>query len=131
MLDAINNRRRIVTIAYGYYNSQRYKVLYQEKGLSYGSPFCLFASITCSFMKPKEEVIMDEMRLKLSTKFMRGIVAKLVSKAIYSKTGYKCDIQLNEIVVKTVDGKIRLHADVDAEINNDEFMKIIKSVGLD
>lgn len=74
---------------------------------------------------------MDELKLKLSTKFMRGFIAKLVAKAIYKKVGYEIDIQLNEIEVETVDGKIHLHVSADAEINNDEFVKIVKGVGLD
>lgn len=74
---------------------------------------------------------MDELKLKLSTKFMRGIVTKLISKAIYKKYGYKVDIVLNQIEIKTENGKVRLHADVDAEVNNEEFIKIVKSVGLD
>jgi hypothetical protein len=74
---------------------------------------------------------MDELKLKLSTKFMRGIVAKLISKTISSKLGYNVSVQLNEIDIRTEDGKIRLHADVDAEISNEEFVHIIKSIGLD
>lgn len=74
---------------------------------------------------------MDELKLKLSTKFMRGFIAKLVTKAIYKKVGYEIDIQLNEIEVETIDGKIHLHVSADAEVNNDEFVKIIKGIGLD
>lgn len=74
---------------------------------------------------------MDELKLKLSTKFMRGIITKLIAKAIYNKFGYKVNIQLNEIEVKAVDGKVHIHANVDAEVNNSEFLKIIKDVGLD
>lgn len=74
---------------------------------------------------------MDELKLKLSTKFMRGIVTKLISKAIYKKYGYDIDILLNEIEIKNEDGKVHLHMNVDAEVNNDDFKKIIKSIGLD
>lgn len=74
---------------------------------------------------------MDELKLKLSTKFMRGIVTKLISKAIYKKYGYDIDILLNEIEIKNEDGKVHLHMNVDAEVNNDGFKKIIKSIGLD
>ena len=79
----------------------------------------------------KEEVNMDEMKIKLSTRFMRGIIAKIIKKAIFKKSGYNVDIHINEIEAKTIDGKIQLHVDVDAEIYNSEFIKIIKSVGLD
>ena len=73
---------------------------------------------------------MDELKMSLSTKFMKGIVTKIISKAILKKTGYNINIQLNEIKLETVDGKVCLHADVDAEINNEDFINIIKSKGL-
>ena len=73
---------------------------------------------------------MDELKMSLSTKFMRGIVTKIISKAILKKTGYNIDIQLNEIKLETIDGKVCLHADVDAKINNEDFINIIKSKGL-
>lgn len=74
---------------------------------------------------------MDELKLRLSTKWMRGIVTSLVSKAIEKKYGYNIDILLNEIDIKNEDGKIKIHANVDAEVSNDEFVKIIKSIGLE
>ena len=74
---------------------------------------------------------MDEMKLKLSSKFMRGIVTKIISKVISSKLGYKIDIQLNEIQIENKDGKIHIHADVDGEMENEEFMKLVKGIGLD
>jgi hypothetical protein len=62
---------------------------------------------------------------------MRGIIAKLVSRAIFKKFGYEIDVQINEIEIKTEGGKIHLHTSVDAAISNDDFAKIIKSTGLD
>lgn len=74
---------------------------------------------------------MDELKLKLSTKFMKSIVANLVSKAIAKKVGYNIDILLNEIEVKNEGGKIHLHIDADAEVENSEFVRIVKSIGMD
>lgn len=74
---------------------------------------------------------MDELKLKLSTKFMRGILAKIVAKTIFKKFGYEIDVQINEIEVSTHDGKVYLHINADAETSDDEFKKIIKSTGLD
>lgn len=71
---------------------------------------------------------MDEM--KIVSKFTRGIVSKILKTVIHKKTGYDVDIQLNEITTTISDGKTHLHVDVDAEINKDELMKILKSVGL-
>lgn len=74
---------------------------------------------------------MDEMKIKLHTKFMRGIVAKLLSKIIFKNTGCEIDIRLNEIGIETVDSKIHLHVDADANIDKDEFVNLLKKIGLD
>ena len=71
---------------------------------------------------------MDELKLNLSSKFMRGIVTKLITKAVYKKTGYKINIGLNSINVEVINGKACIHADVDAEIDNEELMKIVKNI---
>ena len=72
---------------------------------------------------------MDEMKLKLSTRFMRNIVAKLMAKMIYKKTGYKVDIYLNELDVNVIDGEAHICVNAEAKLNSNEFMKIMKSIG--
>ena len=67
---------------------------------------------------------MDEMKIKLSTKFMRGIVAKLISKAIYKNIGIKPTIQISEIEAEMKDGKIRFHINADGEIDQKVLPKI-------
>ena len=74
---------------------------------------------------------MDVLKLKLSTKFMRSMVANLISKALYKKMGYDINILLNEIEVKNENGKILLHVNADAEVDNVEFVKILKSIGME
>lgn len=71
---------------------------------------------------------MDELKLNLSSKFMKGIVTKLIAKAIYKKTGYKIDVELNSINVEVIDGKAHIHADVDVEIDNNELKKIVSTI---
>lgn len=73
---------------------------------------------------------MDELKLALTSKFMKGIVTKIVRKAIVKKFGYEVDIQINNISVETIDGKVSLHVDVDADVDKEDFVKIIKDVGL-
>lgn len=74
---------------------------------------------------------MDELRVKLGSKLMRGVISKLITRTVRKKLGYDIDIQFDDIVVTTVDNGICLHADVSAEISNEELVKIIKSAGLD
>lgn len=73
---------------------------------------------------------MDELKLVLSTKFMRTIITKILAKAIYKKTGYRVDIQINEIKAETYDGKVRVHIDADAEIPSEDLKDALKSGGL-
>lgn len=72
---------------------------------------------------------MDEMKVKLSTKFMRGIVAKLISKAIQKKLGCKIDIQLNDLDISVIDGETKVLTSVELKLESKEFVKIMKSIG--
>lgn len=74
---------------------------------------------------------MDELKMRLTTKFMRNLVSKLIAKTIYKKLGYKIDIQLNDLDISIVDGETRLNTNVEVKLDSKEFMKIIKSIGLD
>lgn len=68
---------------------------------------------------------MDEMKLKLSTKFMRGIVSKLIARSIYKKYGYKVNVQLNDLDINIVDGETTINTNVEAKISSEEFRKIM------
>lgn len=74
---------------------------------------------------------MDELKLNLTTKFMRGILAKLMAKVIRKKLGCNIEILINQISVTAVDGKVHIHADVDGETTNEDLMKMVKTIGLD
>ena len=71
---------------------------------------------------------MDELKLNLNSKFMNGIVTRLLGTIIRKKIGYDIDIQLNSVNVVAKDGKVHLHLDVDAETTNEEFMRMMKSI---
>jgi len=76
----------------------------------------------------KERKEMDEMKLNLSTRFMKGIVAKLLSRAIYKKLGYKINIQFNELDISMIDGETKIQTNVELKINSNEFKKIMKGI---
>ena len=74
---------------------------------------------------------MDEMLINLKSKFMRKVVSKLLSKSIKSKTGYEIDVRFDELNASFEDGEITVKANLEAKMSKDEFMKILKSQGLD
>ena len=74
---------------------------------------------------------MDMLMLKLSTKFMKGIVAKKKKRKIYKKLGYKIDIQFNDVKIDMVDGEVKLHIDVDGKMNKTEFNRFMEMIGED
>ena len=74
---------------------------------------------------------MDMLMLKLSTKFMKGIVAKIISRKLYKKLGYKIDIQFNDVKIDMVDGEVKLHIEKNKKMNKTEFNRFMEMIGED
>lgn len=70
----------------------------------------------------------DMLKLKVSTKFMKGFVGKFVSKKIYEKTGCKATVEFSDIVIDTVNGDVIIHIDADAKINRTEFERFLETL---
>ena len=71
---------------------------------------------------------MDEVRIV--SKFTRNVISKLLKMTLHKKLGYNIDIQLNEVNATITEGKTHIHLDVDVELDKDELMKILKTIGL-
>lgn len=63
--------------------------------------------------------------------YLGTVVAKSLTNAIYKKTGYKIDIQLDDLDISFIDGKTKISTNVDLTLNSKDFIKIIKTAGLD
>lgn len=74
---------------------------------------------------------MDELKLKLSTRFMRNMVSKLISRSIRKKYGYRIDIHLEDLDIESIDGETNINASVGLRIDNEELMKILQKAELD
>lgn len=72
--------------------------------------------------------MMDELKVKLTTKFMRHMVAKWIAKTIRKKYGYKIDIQLNEIDISSFNGNTDVKLNVEMKFDSDEFKKIMDTM---
>lgn len=71
---------------------------------------------------------MDEM--KIVSGFTTTILSKLLGFALRKKLGYDINIQLNTVEATVKDGKTWIHIDANAEMDKDELMKVLKSVGI-
>jgi hypothetical protein len=66
---------------------------------------------------------MDEMRIV--SKFTRGLISHILQKVIAKKTGCNTYIQLNEVTVNMGENT-HIHVDIDADINKDELIMLMK-----
>lgn len=74
---------------------------------------------------------MDEMKVKLTTKFMRNVVSKLITMTIRKKYGYEINIQLNDLDISVIDGETKISTNVEVKLDSKEFVKIMNSIGQD
>lgn len=75
--------------------------------------------------------MMDEMKFKLSTKFMKCVAAKVIAKMIKQKTGYKVDIQLNDLDIWMLNGNTTLKVNAEVNMKSDEFNRLMKTIEMD
>lgn len=71
---------------------------------------------------------MDEMKMKLTSKFMRGLVSKLLSNFVSTKLGYKIDIHFEELDINVIDGETDISANIKAHVDSPEFIKLVKAI---
>lgn len=67
--------------------------------------------------------------MRIVSKFTRNVISKILRMVLCKKTGYEIDIQLNDVQVTIVEGKTHIHLDMDAEIDKEELLKILKNIG--
>ena len=69
------------------------------------------------------------MRLKLlSMGFMKGILAKIISRALFKKFDTKVNIKLREFEADTDDDKMYIHLNLDGEISKEDFEKLMDAI---
>ncbi|MDV7389734.1 hypothetical protein RZS08_00210, partial [Arthrospira platensis SPKY1] len=83
------------------------------------------------YIKKGDFIMMDEMKLNLGSKFMRKIVSKILVKQIQKKTGYKININLEELMVNFEDGDTTIRTHVELKMDSIEFTKLMKGVEKD
>lgn len=69
---------------------------------------------------------MDELKLFIGSELAKGLIGKILAKAIRSKTGYEVEINLDNLRAETKDGKLVLDLRGSAVIDESEFMRAVK-----
>lgn len=69
---------------------------------------------------------MDLLKLALGSKTMRGIVAKIISKAIVSKTGKEAEIYINDFSIKNDEKHVTAHINLDADMTSEDFYELLE-----
>ena len=68
--------------------------------------------------------------MKIQSKFMTGLVSRIVKKVLRTKLGCEVDIQLNEFRTTVIDDKTHVHLDLDADLTKEELNKLLKTIGI-
>ncbi len=70
---------------------------------------------------------MDEM--KISTKFMRGILSKIIQREIYKKVGIHPAIEFTDPIVVNIDeGFAHIYVNVHACVTTEDLEKMVKDL---
>lgn len=73
---------------------------------------------------------MDILKLDFGGNFMKALVAKIIRKTIRKSCGLDIDILLDRMSVTAEDGRVHIHAEIDAETSYEDLADFIKSKDL-
>lgn len=66
---------------------------------------------------------MDELKLSLKTKFMKGIISKLIGRAVFKQTGIDVNINLDELDITTQNGDAYIRLNLVAKVDEKEIVR--------
>lgn len=70
----------------------------------------------------------DELKVRLSSSFMKGIVSKLIAKSVYKKYGYKVTVRLDDLDIWSIDGDTSIKVNAELKMNSKEFKQLMKDL---
>jgi hypothetical protein len=71
---------------------------------------------------------MDEM--KINSKFLTGIVSKIIDNLVKKKLGVDVAVQVNSVQAAMQEGNTHLHLDVDADLRKEDLERLLKKLGV-
>ena len=74
---------------------------------------------------------MDEMRIKLSTKFMKNVLSGYLTKLIAKKFGVKASIQISDLDVELIDDRLYFHVNANGNIDSKSLLKASRIIEME
>lgn len=68
--------------------------------------------------------------MKIESKFVGGIVSRIIRKVMRKKLDCDVDIQVNSFHATVTEEKAHVHLDADLDLPKEEFSKLIKKFGI-
>lgn len=72
--------------------------------------------------------MLDEIKINLKTKFMKGVASKLISTYLLKQTGVKVEIKLDELDITSFNGDAFIKLNLVAKLDEKEIAKVIKNI---
>lgn len=70
-------------------------------------------------------------KLEIKSQLLKGLIVKIVGNIIKKKTGCQVGIKVDDIYAENYEGKVHIKLkEVDLEMSNSEFMKLLARIGL-
>lgn len=69
---------------------------------------------------------MDEMRINLSSKLMRGLLTKVITSTIKKTFGLSVDVNLTKLEIVMTNGKIFIDTNISASTDSEPVINLIK-----
>lgn len=70
-------------------------------------------------------------KLEIKSHLLKGLITKIVGNIIKKKTGCQVGIRVDDIYAENCEGKVHIKLkEVDLEMTNGEFMKLLARIGL-
>lgn len=71
---------------------------------------------------------MDEMKLKLGSNLMKGIISKIITNFIVKKLGYKIDVKIEGFDAELDGCDVKINANISANMKYSELTKLISGL---
>lgn len=70
----------------------------------------------------------DEMKLKIGSNFLKGMISKIITKTLVKKLGYKIDIKVEGLDAELDGSDVKLNITVGANMKYSELTKILNVI---